>query len=104
MAPPLRQVETGHLVAAVLDERELSGLEDHGHGRRVEMELLAAGRDPRNFGKLARRQVAEQNRFWSVSKKIVVFEDVDLLDLAADVRLQNDARARCQVLHNHLAE
>ena len=48
------------------------------------------------------RQVAEQNRFWSVSKKIVVFEDVDLLDLAADVRLQNDARARCQVLHNHL--
>ena len=48
------------------------------------------------------RQVAEQNRLRSVRKKIIDFEDVDLLDLAADVRLQDDARARSEILYNHL--
>mmetsp|Transcript_4768 Transcript_4768/g.18018 ORF Transcript_4768/g.18018 Transcript_4768/m.18018 type:complete len:423 (-) Transcript_4768:317-1585(-) len=92
------------LVATVLHQGQLSRLEDHADRRVVEKVLLSPGRVPRDLRQPARLQVAQQQTLRRGGNEEALLEDVDLLDLEADVTLQHDAGTRRQALDNDLAQ
>mmetsp|Transcript_26671 Transcript_26671/g.67757 ORF Transcript_26671/g.67757 Transcript_26671/m.67757 type:complete len:496 (+) Transcript_26671:2993-4480(+) len=100
----LRAGASEHLVAAVLHEGELAGLEDHADRRVVEEELLVACGVPWDLGEAAGLQVAQQQALGSGRHQESLLEDVDLLDLEADIALQHNASPSGEALHNDLAQ
>ena len=98
----LRAARPEDLVAPVLDEGEFADVEDHAHERVVEDELLVPAARPRHLGHLARTQVADEQRGRAVRHQVQVLVHVHLHDLVAELRLQHDARACAEPLHDHL--
>ena len=98
----LRSAGADDLVDAVLDDGQLACVEDHADVGVREVELLVAAASPRELGELAQLKVAEKESALSRGDKVTVLVDVDLRNLVALGRLEDQALAAVDPLDDDL--
>lgn len=93
---------SNHLVDSILDDRELSSVEDHADVRVREVKLLIARATPWELTQLAHIHVSQEKGAVSTSDKVAVLVDVNLADFVSILRLKDDALAIVNSLDDDL--